>query len=189
MKIGIVTACCLLSGVLAAQTTQPTQSTKEQPPAGFAQSNIDPAKEKDIRRLMDITGSSSLAMQMMSEMEKNIKPLMTNALPPGDYREKLVDLFFAKFQQKADPEKLIALAVPIYDRYFSREEIRGLIEFYDTPLGHKAVSVLPKLMADLQTEGRNWGGQLGRESMAEVLNEHPELAKALGEAKKGSPPQ
>lgn len=191
MKIGIITACCFLSGVLVAQATQPspTGPGKEQSAPGLTASKIDAGKEKDIRHLMDLTGSSSLAMQMMSEMETNMKPLMMNALPPGDYREKLIDLFFAKFQEKADPEKLLALAIPVYDRYFSREEIRGLIEFYDTPLGHKAVAVLPKLMGDLQTEGRQWGEQLGRDSMIEVLNEHPDLAKALGEAKKSSSPQ
>ena len=190
MKIRIVTACCFLSGVLATQVTQsaPPGGSKQHS-APEALSAIDPGKERDIRRLMDLTGSSSLAMQMMSEMVKNIKPLITDSLPPGDYRENLVDLFFAKFQQKAHPGKLVALAIPVYDRYFSREEIRGLIEFYDTPLGHKAIAVLPQLMADLQTEGRKWGEQIGRESMIEVLQEHPELAKALAEAKKGSSPQ
>ena len=150
---------------------------------------IDPAKEADIRRLMDLVGTRLLVAQMMDAMEKSIKPLMTGALPPGEYREKLIDLFFAKFHSKADLQQLLDIAVPAYDRYYTHEEIKGLIQFYGTPLGQKMISVLPKLTGELQEAGRKWGEGLGRNSMREVLSEHPELATALDGAKKGTPPE
>ena len=37
-------------------------------------------------------------------------------------------------------------------------------------------------MAELQNAGKNWGQELGRESMTEVLAENPDLAQALKEA-------
>src|SRR5262245_61606994 len=61
------------------------------------QSKIDPAKEADIRKLLDLVGTKALVSQTIDSMSKSIKPLLTNSLPPGQYREKLVDLFFAKF--------------------------------------------------------------------------------------------
>jgi len=130
-------------------------------------------------------------MQIMGGMEKNIRPVMTNSLPPGDYREKLIDLFFEKFQDhsKAEMPQLLDTAVPLYDKYFSREDIKGLIQFYETPLGQKALSVLPQLSIELQGEGMKLGEKLGRQSMMEVLSEHPELQKALEEAQKGAQPQ
>jgi len=79
--------------------------------------------------------------------------------------------------------------VPAYDRYYTHEEIKGLIQFYGTPLGQKMISVLPKLTGELQEAGRKWGEGLGRNSMREVLSEHPELATALDGAKKGTPPE
>ena len=151
-----------------------------------ASANIDPAKEADIRRLMDLAGAKALGSQMMEGMGKNIKPMMTNALPPGEYREKLIDLFFVKFQTKADMQKLLDLIVPIYDKYFSDEEIKCLIQFYQTPLGQKTLRVLPQLMAESQEAGRKWGEGLGRQSMLDVLSEHPELAKAVEDAQKGA---
>jgi hypothetical protein len=103
-------------------------------------------------------------------------------LPPGEYREKLVDLFFQKFQSKVRVDQLLDLTVPIYAKYFSKEEIEGLTRFYQTPLGQKALSVLPQTLAESQAESRKWGEQLGREAMVEVLEEHPDLKKALEEA-------
>jgi hypothetical protein len=146
---------------------------------------IDPVEEADIRRLMELAGTRLLLTQMMDAMEKSIKPLMVNALPPGEYRAKLIDLFFAKFRSKAVPQQLLDLAVPTYDRYYTHEEITGLIQFYETPLGQKLASVQPKMSGELQDAGRTWGEGLGRDSMREVLAEHPELATAMEAAKKG----
>jgi len=194
MKVLAVLAWFLLLGSLCAQTQGQAQQPSEQPvqqksapeaPAA-RQPKIDPGKEADIRRLLDLTGAGALATQTMDGMEKNIRPLMTGAFPPGEYREKLIDLFFAKFHSKRDPQQLLELAIPLYDKYYSAEDIKALIQFYATPVGQKALTVLPKLMHELQEEGRKWGEGLGRESMLEVFSEHPELEKALEDAKKNA---
>src|ERR1700680_3907144 len=172
--------------------TPPEQSapTAGSTVASAGQSKIDPAKEADIRRLLDLAGTKTAITQIMEGMEKNIRPIVTNSLPPGDYRAKLVDLFFEKFQahSKTEIPQLVDSAVPLYDKYFSREDIKGLIQFYETPLGQKALGVLPKLSMEMQGEGMKLGEKLGRQSMLEVLSEHPELQKALEEAQKGAQP-
>jgi len=169
-----------------------TAPAKQQPAAPAttpaAPAKIDPAKEADIRKLLDLVGTKALAAQSIESMTKSIKPVLTNSLPPGAYREKLVDLFFAKFSSKTNLQHLLDLAVPIYDKHFSHQEIRSLIEFYQTPLGQKTIATLPVLMAELQDEGRKWGEALGRESMQEVLAEHPDLLEAMTAAQRAAVP-
>jgi uncharacterized protein len=191
MKISLVLAVCLTLGSIvgnaqsfsgSAGKTPNTQGSSVSKSNATAATKIDPAKEADIRRLLDLAGTKALVVQTMDSMSKSIKPLLTNSLPPGEYREKLVDLFFAKFSAKADVEHLLDLAVPVYDKNFSHQEIRSLIEFYQTPLGQKAMATLPKVTAEMQEQGRKWGEDLGRQCMVEVLSEHPELADALNNA-------
>jgi hypothetical protein len=159
------------------------------PVVAASSSTIDPAKAADIRRLFEVAGARALITQSMAGMEKNVRPMLLSSLPPGEYREQLIDLFFAKFHSKLDTQKFLDMAVPAYDKYLSHEEIKGLLQFYETPLGQKALTVMPKLMGELQEAGQKWGSELGRTSMMEVLAEHPELAKALEEAKKTAPSQ
>jgi len=155
MKISVVLGVCLTlaSAGTRAQGAPATAAKAGQSAtakAGIAaQSKVDPAKEADIRKLLELVGTKAIVSQTMDSMSKSIKPLLTNSLPPGEYREKLVDLFFAKFTAKADVERLLDLAVPVYDRNLSHQEIRGLIEFYQTPLGQKAIATLPKVTAEL----------------------------------------
>lgn len=186
----------MASTVVCAQT-KPAQSTQ---PAGASQPaakqaapaapagvhGIDPAKEADIRRLLDVMGSQALMTQVMGNMEGDIKPMLTNSLPPGDYRAKLVDLFFEKFMArvKAEMPSLLNTMVVTYDKYFSDEEIKGLIQFYQTPLGQKTLSTLPTIVSESQADGEKRGQKMGLETMQDVLAERPELKQALEDAQR-----
>jgi len=175
MKLSLVLVVCLSLASIGANAQASRANVT-------AAAKIDPAKEADIRRLLDLVGTKALVVQAMDSMSKSIKPLLTSSLPPGEYREKLVDLFFARFSAKADSQHMLDLAVPVYDKNFSHQEIRSLIEFYQTPLGQKAIATLPKVSAEMQELGRKWGEDLGKQCMVEVLSEHPELADALNSA-------
>jgi len=201
MKIRALLPClvlmCFIAAVAVARTPQaaPNQGAGESrtPPSNSGTDStttpkVDPAKEAAIRQLIDLTGGATLVNQMMDGMQKNMKPMMEKLLPPGEYRDKLIDLFFEKFRSKADPRVLVDLSVRMYDKYLSEEEIKGLIQFYSTPLGQKTLSVLPKLTVEMQGESMKWGEGLGRQSMIEVLSEHPELRKALEDASPNAKP-
>jgi uncharacterized protein len=192
LKITLAVLLLFASSVLPAQTStrqgqliQVHPSTEPAP----AQSSIDPAKETDIRQLLELTHAGDVAIQAMTGMEGNMKLLLTHSLPPGEYRERLVDLFFLKFKSKIAPAQIVDLIVPVYDKYFSDQEIKDLIRFYGTPTGQKMAGVQGQLAAELQQTGSKWGEELGRQSMIEVLSEHPDLAKALQDAKRPALPQ
>lgn len=149
---------------------------------------ITPMEEADIRRLMALVGAKELVVQKMAAMERALRPLITNALPPGAYREKLVTFYLERFDAEADPQKVLDLIVPIYAKYFSDQEIRELIRFCQTPLGQKAVKALPKISAESRQAGSALGRKLGREAMREVLMEHPDLAQDLLKARAAQSP-
>ena len=182
-----LSAVLLLGVACLAQDSAPEQNSDQSVAGAAAQSRSRvqdrEAKQAEIRRLLEITGAANLATQSMDEMEKTMRPLMESSLPAGDYRAKLIDLFFQKFHSKRDPEQLTALIVPIYDKYYSEDDIRQLIKLYESPVGKKMISVLPKIAADSQLAGQSWGEQIGRQTMIEVLDEHPEMKTALQNAK------
>jgi uncharacterized protein len=172
----------------ATSSQQPAQQPGVAPPPGSsAQTKIDPAKEADIRKLLEITGAKALALQSMDAMLKSIRPLLASSLPPGEYREKVIDLFFEKFRSRVDAQQLLELIVPVYDKHLSHEEIKALIQFYETPLGKKTLSALPAIALESREVGEKWGQALGSDCMTEVLTEHPELKSALEAAGKNAP--
>lgn len=170
----------------AQASTSPTASAKAAPAPTANASGIDPAKEAAIRRLFEVGGTKDSVKQLMNGMTDTMKPMLESSLPPGEYRAQLIELFFQRFLSKFSSDQLLEMAIPIYDKHFSVEEIDGLTKFYQTPLGKKAISVLPQIVLETQAAGRQMGEVIGRESMMEVLNEHPDLRKALEEASSAS---
>jgi hypothetical protein len=165
---------------------QPVASSKPAPAEQTASTNpaekIDPEKETAIRKMFEVMGTQKMMEQVVVGAIANIRPTLVTNLPPGEYREKLVDLFFQKFQAKFQVQYLMELSIPIYAKHFTKTEIDGLTAFYQTPLGQKALSVLPESLAEIQKVSGSFGEKLGRDCMIEVFDEHPELKKALEEA-------
>lgn len=194
MKMLAAIAWVLLARAVWAQAPSGNQKgaaeQKAETPAPAAQAaKIDPAKEADVRRLLDVSGVKEMMAQTMADSEKTARPTLANNLPPGEYREKLIDLFFEKFHAKFDIQELLDQIVVIYDKHLSDEDIKGLTQFYQTPLGKKTLSVLPQVLNEAREVGRQLGERAGRESMEEVLAEHPELAEAMKAAAKAQQPQ
>ena len=171
-----------------------TQTAPSQAPPAAASATApaaapaDPVKAADIQRLIEVAGMKQLMVQTMDALETNVRPNLESALPPGEYRARLIDLFFEKFRAKLTIQEFLDMATAAYDKYFSDDDIKGLIQFYQTPLGQKTLTVLPKLTAELQAEGMQKGEEAGRDSMNEVLAEHPDLAKALQDASQDNAP-
>jgi hypothetical protein len=180
------------SGKAQDKTTPASPQATDQKPKtstdGSENSSIAPEREHEIRVLLELVGTQALLEQTLVQMEHSVRPVLESSLPPGEYREKLIAAFFVKFRSKFTVKQMLDLAVPVYDKYFTSEEIRGLIQFYQTPLGQKSVSVLPQLTTELMNEGRKLGEDAGRTSMMEVLAENPELEKQMEEAQKASQP-
>lgn len=185
MKQATTAVVLFLIGIGAAQTNSApaASSTKTAAkPSPAATVVLDPTAEADIRKLLNLTGADKLADQLMSGTLNSLRPLLLSSLPPGDYREKLIELFLAKFQSKATGTQIIELAVPIYAKHFTDAEVKQLMAFYETPIGQKSMQVMPQLMSELQAAGQKWGGELGQECFKEVIAEHPEMEKAIEQA-------
>jgi hypothetical protein len=163
----------------AAQSAPPAQPAA---PAAKPATVIDPAKDAAIRKLFEVMGTKDAMRQVIANMSATVKPLLESSLPAGEYRTQLIDLFFQRLQVKLRVDDLLEIAIPIYDKHFSLEDIEGLTKFYETPLGKKATSVLPQVLLEAQAAAKKLGEQMGRESMIEVLEEHPDLKKSLEEA-------
>ena len=132
--IGVI---CVLGGAVRAEETQ---------------------KQKDIRKLLKITGSGELGTQVMSQMIGNMK----KAMP------QVPDKFWSDFMKEVHTEELVDLIVPVYDRNLTHDDVKELIKFYESPTGKKFVSVLPKITQESMSVGEKWGRELAMKVMTKL---------------------
>jgi hypothetical protein len=115
--------------------------------AAIAQDSV---KIKHVRQLMEASGSGRLGIQMMSGMIENYKKMM----PTVD------TAFWDDFMKEVKPEDLVNLVIPIYNKYFSDEEIVQLTAFYKSPIGIKLVEKLPMITQESVQVGMQWGKEI-----------------------------
>jgi hypothetical protein len=106
----------------------------------------DPEKLVDVRKLMELTGSKKLGEQVLNQMFLQLK----NQLP------KVPEKFWQDLRQSLNINEMLESMVPVHAKYFTHEEVKELIRFYESPVGRKLTEATPKISEESMVEGQKW---------------------------------
>jgi hypothetical protein len=120
----------------------------------------DDAKAQDIRKLLALTGSIEMGEQILDQ----ILAIQRSTFP------EVPDAVWTELRASFDFQKLLAASAAIWDKHFTHEDIMGLIEFHESPLGQKLREKQPQILAESMTLGQAWG-QKAVEQLIEKLRE------------------
>ena len=145
-----------------------------------AQSNsdIDPVKEADIRSLMELVGARDTVQDGTANAIEQSREKLLATLPNNEKGQAFVNAFAASYQKKLDADQITEQLVGIYDKHFTDEEIKGLLQFYGSPLGQKVAAEMPKINRETQAAVRSATGKAAREALAEVKQQNPEVGQS-----------
>lgn len=79
------------------------------------------------------------------------------------------DRFIA--EARARRGEFVEMIAVVYERHFTSEEIRELLDFYDTPLGRKLLVAQPAIAQESSEAGQLWGQRVGAEIVAQLAAE------------------
>jgi hypothetical protein len=133
---------------------------------GAVADQVNKAKYADIKRLIEVTGSADVAEQFAAAASQQIFHTLKITRPDIPDRalavidKELVALFSEKVSA---PGGLIDQIIPVYDKYFTGQEIKELLAFYQSPTGRKTMVVLPKVTNETMEAGQRFGQSLGPE--------------------------
>ena len=114
---------------------------------GYSQSS---KKTEKIKQLLELSGSAKLGVQVMNVMI----PQFSKVYPDVD--KKIWD----EIMTEVNVQDLIDLIIPIYEKYYTEEDIDQLIQFYNSPIGKKSVEMMPFITQESMQAGQAWGSEL-----------------------------
>lgn len=165
MKMYILGLTLLLSCASFSQTSlavgsssAPTQGDKDQA-----------TKRVEIRQLIELTGAANVSADALRQI---IAPLRAGF-------PQVPDEFWDTFVKEVRSEELVDLVVPIYDKYYTREEIHDLTMFYRSPVGQKTIKILPKLSAEAIDAGQEWGKTVADRAMRKIHDKGYDKSSSL----------
>jgi hypothetical protein len=134
-----------------------------------AQQEIKPEKRALIKELLEVTRAGKLAQSatdaMLSEMQKNLPQILsstidnTSELKPEEREQLRKTIGESSLRVQGRMRALMSerinmveiteqMSYPLYDKFFTEDELRGLISFYRSPVGQKSIEVMPELMRE-----------------------------------------
>lgn len=124
------------------------------------QSNAMPLeKRSDIIKLLKISGIIGIANKMAVYSSNQIIDALKGQkeLTPRIIEIIKVEVSAVINEQILDEQAFFSYFVPIYDKYYTHSEIKGLISFYESELGRKTVRVMPSFADECIVAGEKWG--------------------------------
>ena len=200
----LIAGCGLLAGLLIvlgqapslhvvaqekpAAIKPPTAAHRTKADSSSSPRSTDPAKEADIRKLMDLTGANSLGEQLMAAGMEQFRASVLDSQPDNPRAKQFVDAFVAGFQKHFDATALTQTEIAIYDKYLTAEDLKDLLEYYSSPLGKRMLKVLPEIAQESQAAGFSLGQQAAQQNMEDLKAEFPEFVNSSNEDEKGQRP-
>ncbi len=134
---------------------------------------IDPVKEKEIRSLLELVGARDAIQDTASAATEQYRQKVLETSANDDRAQAFAKAYQAEFQKKFDADAVTTQLVGIYDKHFTEDQIKDLLEFYGSPLGQKVAAEMPKISREVQMTMRTASGQAARQAWQEVHAQYP----------------
>ena len=155
------------SSSVSVQAAPQTQGAKS------SSSAIDPAKDADIRSLLELVGAREQVQDSVKTIAEQYREKLLLTVPNNDKGQNFVNTAINEYEKRYDVDRVTEQLVVLYDRYYSDEEIKGLLQFYGSPLGQKVAAENPKIFREIQEATRAEAAKAVKAALQEAKQENP----------------
>ena len=139
---------------------------------------IDPVKDADIRSLMELVGARDQMQDAVANSSEQYREKLLATVPNSDKGQAFVTSFLESYQKRFDVDQLSEQLLAIYDKHYTDDEIKTLLQFYGSPLGQKVAAETPKIAREIQAASRTTGAKAARDALQALKAENPEIGQS-----------
>ena len=151
------------------------QSLTKQSPSATPQ--IDPAKDADIRALLELAGTRDQIADAITTSAEQYRKNLLATVPNNDKGQTFVNSVINEYEKSYDLDEVVNQLVAIYDKHYSEDEIKGLLQFYGTPFGQKVAAEQSKIMREVQEATRSTSAKTVHAALQHAKQENPGIGQ------------
>jgi hypothetical protein len=138
--------------------------------------SIDPAKEADIRSLIELVGARDAMQDFATHGADQLRDNLLASVPTNDRGQQFVNAFAEGYKAKFNADDATAQLVSIYDQHFTQDDIKGLLQFYGSPLGQRFAAEMPKINTEMQAANRGVSTRIAKDVLQDLRKQYPGIA-------------
>ncbi len=125
-----------------------------------ASAQTDGTYKKVFAEFLEVSGNNATIKATMDQMIPMLRQSLASA--PKEYVDRFIDKYTTTFSTKyAD------FILPIYQKYYTLEDLQALNTFYKSDLGKKMAQSMPLITS----EGAKKGQEIGQQIVIQVMQE------------------
>jgi hypothetical protein len=149
-----------------------SQSAANKPNSSPAAS-IDPAKDADIRALLELIGARDQFQESVNLIADQYREKLLASVPDNGKGQAFINNVISGYEKNFDVDRVTEQMVAAYDKHYTDDEIKGLLQFYGSPLGQKAAAEGPKISREVQEATRAAAFKAVKDSLQSAKEQDP----------------
>jgi len=133
----------------------------------------DPVKDSDIRALLELVGARDQVQDSVGQTAEQYREKLLATVPNNEKGQAFVNATINAYEKRYDVDRVTEQLVALYDKHYTDEEIKGLLQFYGSPLGQKVASENPKIFHEIQETTRAEAAKAVHDALQQVKQENP----------------
>jgi uncharacterized protein len=147
-------AIYVVAFIIATQgaSQNPVQASASDADVSVSSKSIDPDKAADLSSLLEAMRAKDQLRAAANESAVQYREKLRATVPHASNDAKAVSYVTGaadNFQKNFDQQRALSQIADIYNKHYSDDEIRGLLNFYSSPLGQKFAAESPKIAKEI----------------------------------------
>ncbi len=134
---------------------------------------IDPMKDSDIRALLELVGARDQVQDSVRQTAEQYREKLLATVPNNEKGQAFVNTTINEYEKRYDVDRVTEQLVALYDKHYTDEEIKSLLQFYGSPLGQKVAAESPKIFREIQETTRTEAAKAVRDALQQAKQENP----------------
>ena len=156
--------------VIATQggSQNPVQASAPEAAVTTTSKSIDPAKDADLRALLQFIGAKEQLQSSAAQYREKLQSLAQASSPDAAKkatRRAWIGDAAETFQKNYDRQHALQQIANIYDQHYTDDEIKGLLDFFSSPLGQKFAAESPKIAKEVSAVQQATAASAARSSL------------------------
>jgi hypothetical protein len=123
--------------------------------------------------LLELVGARDQVLYSMTRAAEQYREKLLETVPNNQQGQTFVNAVISNYEKKFDVDTVTEQLISVYDKHYTDDEIKGLLQFYGSPLGQKVAAESPKIGREIQESIRLSSGKAAKEALQEAKQDSP----------------
>jgi uncharacterized protein len=139
----------------------------------LTKASIDPAKDADIRALLELVGARDQVQDSVRQTAEQYREKLLASVPNNETGQAFVNTTVNEYEKRYDVDRVNEQLVTLYDKHYTDDEIKSLLQFYGSPLGQKVAAESPKIFREIQETTRAEAAKAVKDALQQAKQDNP----------------